>query len=268
MLKKLMKHELRASARTMLPLFLLVLVSAALANFSSRVLLETEQSFLNFLGILLVTVFVLAICAMGLMAFVLMIVRFYKSLLQDEGYVMMTLPVSVHSHVWAKLLSSLIWYVGAAAVAALSLVILVFDIEFVNQVLRFFADLVDMLPKLDMSVLNAVFFALEMLIFILVGAAAGCLQFYAALSVGHSFANRKMLLSVVFFFGGQFVLQLIFGTLAGTVLSSPVMIDVMNWAEVDSIHILMCGLILAEGLLAALFYLITAHFLKNRLNLE
>ena len=53
MLKKLLKHELRATGRIMLPMFLLVLVSAVFANLSTRFLLETDHDFLNLLGILL-----------------------------------------------------------------------------------------------------------------------------------------------------------------------------------------------------------------------
>ena len=71
MLSKLIKHELRATGRIMLPLFLLVIVSSALANISTRFLLESDNDFFNLIGILLLTLFVLAIMAMCIMAFVL-----------------------------------------------------------------------------------------------------------------------------------------------------------------------------------------------------
>ena len=137
MLSKLMKHEFRATGRIMLPLFLLVLVSAVFANLSSRVLLNSDYDFINLLGILLMTVFVLAIMAMCIMAFVLMIQRFYKSLLQDEGYVMMTLPVSVHQQVWSKLLVGVVWCVVTAIAVGTALVILVLDLDMLEGIRRF-----------------------------------------------------------------------------------------------------------------------------------
>lgn len=269
MLSKLMKHELRATGRIMLPLFLLVIVSSALANISTRFFMESDHDFLNLLGILLLTVFVLAIMAMCVMAFVLMIQRFYKSLLQDEGYVMMTLPVSVHQHVWSKLLTSLLWYIGAAAVSALAIVILVFDIDFVKQITRFFGDLVEMLPKLDMDALHIVVFAFEMLLFLLVGAAASCLLFYAALSIGHSFPNHKLLLSVAFYFGIQFGMQFVFGalTLLLSTLEPLPMFASFDEASIY-IHVVMLALTLGTALVGALFYFLCTYFLKNRINLD
>lgn len=269
MLSKLIKHELRATGRIMLPLFLLVIVSSALANISTRFLLESDNDFFNLIGILLLTLFVLAIMAMCIMAFVLMIQRFYKSLLQDEGYVMMTLPVSVHQHVWSKLLTSLLWYVGAAVTGIIAVIILVFDIDFVKQVVRLFGDLVEMLPKLDMDAVHVAVFVFEMLLFMLVGAAASCLLFYAALSIGHSFPNHKILLSVAFYFGIQFGLQIVFG--AVTLLVSGIE-PLPMFASFDEasfyIHVVMLALTVGTAFVGAIFYFICTHFLRKKLNLE
>ena len=58
MLRKLMKHELRATGRVMLPLYLVVLVTSVGANLSTRVLTELDFELLNLLGFLLMTAFV------------------------------------------------------------------------------------------------------------------------------------------------------------------------------------------------------------------
>ena len=271
MLRKLMKHELRASGRIMLPMLLLVLVTAAGANVSTRTLLDSGSTVLVVLGTLFMTAFALAIAALCFLDLIIMIKRFYTNLLQDEGYVMMTLPVSVHQHLFSKLLTSLLWYIGAGVVAMLAIVILVFDINFADQVVRFFRDLVEMLPKLDMDAMNILFFALEMLLFILVGAASSCMQFYAALSAGHSFPNHKMLLSVAFYFGMQFALQLLGGALAMIVGSSgiiPPLSHIMPNSPYAATHLLMLFMLLAAAAYGAIFYFVTTYFLKKRLNLE
>lgn len=39
-----------------------------------------------------------------------MVVRFRNNLMTDEGYLMFTLPVSVHQLLWSKLLVSMLWF--------------------------------------------------------------------------------------------------------------------------------------------------------------
>ena len=87
MLMKLMKHEFRATGRIMLPLYLVLLVTAVGANFTTRGLLSTQYRLLDVLGVLLVTAFGVAIVGVCAMSMVVMVQRFYKNLLQDEGYV-------------------------------------------------------------------------------------------------------------------------------------------------------------------------------------
>ena len=60
MLIKLMKHEFRATGRIMLPLYLVLLVTAVGANFTTRGLLSTQYKLLDVLGALLVMAFVVA----------------------------------------------------------------------------------------------------------------------------------------------------------------------------------------------------------------
>ena len=125
MLRKLMKHELFATGRLMLPLLLLALVSALGAGYASDTLLEGDNRFANVIGVLIMIVFVLSMLAMCFVAFYLMLQRFYSNLLTDEGYLMMTLPVSVHQQIWAKLLVSLIWFVVSAITVAAAVLLLV-----------------------------------------------------------------------------------------------------------------------------------------------
>ena len=107
MLGKLLKHEFRATGRIMLPLIAAELMVSVLAGLSVRGLGRMQSmSFLHTMYVLTLMVFGLGLFAIAVVAFVLMIQRFYKSLLRDEGYLSMTLPVTVDAHIWAKLLTS------------------------------------------------------------------------------------------------------------------------------------------------------------------
>ncbi|MBQ1839376.1 MAG: ABC transporter permease, partial [Ruminococcus sp.] len=111
MLGKLLKHEFRATGRIMLPLIGAELLLSVLAGFSVRGLDRIQN--MNFLGvtyIMTLFVFFLGLFAVGVVALVLMIQRFYRNLLRDEGYLAMTLPVSVDEHIWSKLIVSFVWF--------------------------------------------------------------------------------------------------------------------------------------------------------------
>ena len=100
MLRKLIKYEFRATARVMLPLYLVTIVLALLTRGTSLWLelatadMTMGESILGFLAGLVAVAFVLALLATFIVAVVLAVFRFRKNLLTDEGYVMFTLPVS------------------------------------------------------------------------------------------------------------------------------------------------------------------------------
>ena len=68
---------------------------------------------------------------------------------------------------------------------------------------------------------NGTAFLLELLVLMLAACMSFSLQFYAALAVGHSFANHKMALSVAFFFAFQFVMQMVSGVLLAMLDQGP-----------------------------------------------
>ena len=72
--------------------------------------MDSGNFVLNMLAALVVMAYVVAITAVFIVAFILMLQRFYKNLLGDEGYIMFTLPASVHQHVWSKLIVSAVWF--------------------------------------------------------------------------------------------------------------------------------------------------------------
>jgi hypothetical protein len=271
MLIKLMKHEFRATSRIMLPLYLVLLVTAIGANLSTRGLLEANSEFLNMLGGLLVVAFSFAIIGVCLMSLVLMVQRFYKNLLGDEGYVMFTLPASVHQHVWSKLIVSAVWFAATFLAVCAAVAIVAYEVGFAARFLHGLRQMFEALTAY--YALNGTLLVLEFLILAFVGCCAMCLQFYASMAVGYSFPNHKGLLSVVFFFGFQFAMQVL-GTILITIFDeSPFhhwLMGITSWnlSGMAATHMLMVVLIAGFVLYGAIFYVITAVSLKKRLNLE
>ena len=263
MLRKLMKHELLATGRIMLPMFALVLLAGVGGNISTYRLLETDNGFFNTVGVLLLTVFIVAIFAACLLSFALMVNRFYQNLLKDEGYLMMTLPVTVHEHIAAKLIVSMIWF----ALTALT----VWQAE---PAMRFMLELGELMRTIDLSgqMMHAIVVCIEMLMLIVLWGVGVCLQFYAAMAVGHSFSSHKLALSFVAYFVLQFALQIVSIAVANLLVSFD--LDgilarfIANASDFTAIHVTLLLLMGVALVFGAVHYVITAYFMKNRLNLS
>ena len=216
MLGKLIKHEFRATGRLMAPLFGALLLLAVFSRVANQILQQVPNPtrVLYIVSVLLAIVYVLA--GLGVMVFstVLMIKRFHQNFLTDEGYLMFTLPVSVHSLLWSKLITAALFllFTFAAELPALAIVIWQGGVstELYNNFISGLRELGSYYTG------NGIAIALETFAMLFVSLLVTCLLFYAPMSIGYSFANHKGLLSVVFYFVIQAVQQ-IFGvfTLAG-----------------------------------------------------
>ena len=265
MLRKLMKHEFRATGRVMGPLFGLLLIAALAARFSVGVLLESDARFLNLLGGLFVTAFAIAIAGVCVMSLVLMINRFRTNLLGDEGYIMFTLPASVHQQIWSKLIVSAVWFIATGLAVVAAGFILVAQQGFWLEIRRGFAEIFRHLTAY--YAFNGTAFLLELLALIFVGCCVLCLEFYAAMAIGHSFAAHKVLYSVLSFLGLQFVMQLLSGgILVGT--NYDFLVVALPSDGVLAMHSVMLTMIVSTAVFGAVYYVITTMFLKKRLNLE
>ena len=264
MLRKLLKHEFRATGRIMLPMYLIVLAAAAGGNLSVRMMNHSDNRVVDILAALLMMAFVVAMIGVAVMTLVVMVQRFRRNLMGDEGYIMFTLPVSVHQHLWSKFITSAVWFVATGAVMLLSMLIMVLDVQVVEEMANFFRQLWREIT--GYYALNSAAIVGELVLLALISSAVICLQFYAAMAVGHSFANHKVAWSVVFFFVMQFVVQFL-GTMG---LSNSYLFS--GWSgQLDlmmELHSLLWTAIGVSVITGAVYYIITAYFLKKHLNLE
>ena len=77
------------------------------------------------LAILIVAYFVMLV-AMVVVTFVVILQRFYKNLLEGEGYLMHTLPVPTWMLVASKLIAAVIWDILGFVIIILSLAVITF----------------------------------------------------------------------------------------------------------------------------------------------
>ncbi len=269
MLGKLMKHELRATSRIMLPLFAVVLVF----TLGMSVVIRTAESVTNkILGLfygLIGTGYGIALAAVMIGVVVLMVKRFRDNYLQDEGYVMLTLPVSSHQLIWSKALVSSIWFVLAGLLICLSAVIIGFvasyDTEFMTHLIKGWNLFLEQMKTYG---INGPIVCLEMIILTLASLLGGCMMFYSALAIGHSFDRRKMLISVLVYVGMSFALSFITGSIM-TMVDLNAFLDTLvasgTMAAMHAFFWINTAIVVVVG---AVGYFLTNYFLKNRLNIE
>ena len=202
MLGKLMKHEFRATARIMLPVMGAMAALALLANLSIRGLAGnlSDVPMLKILFTLIIIFFGAAVVATVVMSLVIMVSRFYRNLLKDEGYLMFTLPVSVHELIWSKLIVSLVWFLVTGLLIFLVMALMALNLSHTNleMILKQLPSWSEIIGWLDQAGVRGqvITFLVQTVLGTLTGILAACLHFYAALSivffVGISFAFNLM----------------------------------------------------------------------------
>ena len=116
MLSKLFKYEIKDTVRSFSILFAVIFllgVVSTIAHFSKISVFNVTSSVL----------LIIASIALPVVTLVMIIIRYYKNMFGNEGYLMFTLPVKSHQLLISKAVTSVVWMIlaGAAAVAALLL---------------------------------------------------------------------------------------------------------------------------------------------------
>lgn len=188
MLGRLMKHEFRATGRFALPLCGVMMALAVLAGTAQRSLSAADSSPV---GITVFVLYGLSVFAVAIGIFIILMQHFKRNLLGDEGYLMLTLPVSVHELLLSKLLVALIWYVAALALMLLSaLLVLTISGEASADGLReLFAELRRAMASDPGLIVRSV-----LLYFGVMGLLT--LLFYADFTISQSFSRHKVLCNI------------------------------------------------------------------------
>lgn len=267
MLGRLMKYELKATGRIFLPLYAALLVLAAVTKLMS---VFSESSY-NVPGIISAILFAMLLVGMFVMTFVVMIQRFCKNLLSDEGYLMFTLPVETWKHITSKLLVSVIWGLGSIAATILSIIILAFEEIFREGLLADF--FWNMSQFFNMFGSTSGFAVLELILAAITVMVFGVLIIYASVALGHLVNQHRTLASIGAVLALNAITQILF-YFATTIPKIDGMeqfmesLDVSLHYTVSLFHWVMWFTIVFFALLSAGCFFTTNHILKKRLNLE
>lgn len=136
MLGKLLKYELKRSARKFFPLVVGYMIVSLI--FSLMLSYGDSVKSPNFLVVFIAVciAYGIAVVSLFIVGFTISLANFHKTLFTDEGYLMLTIPVKPYYHIFAKFISSVIWSAASIIVFVLSL-LLIDPTEYLDSVSDF-----------------------------------------------------------------------------------------------------------------------------------
>lgn len=210
MLTKLLKYEYRATAIYFLPIYAAILVVSVM-TYGLRILRESLHDYSSALiaqGLFTFSsIYALLAFGLAVTTFVVIIIRFYKNLLGNEGYLMFTLPVSVEQNILAKLIPAMTWFLGSCVLGVLTILPVFFGGY--GESLRFFFG-TSHLPISETP--KFITFLILLAVGVVSGLALTFLFYYFCMIVGQTFNSHKFLAAA----GTYLVLQLVFQVLGIT----------------------------------------------------
>lgn len=261
MLGKLLKHELYATGKNLVPLYGITLI-LSLVN---RIFIDIDifKGTLEIIPVFMMIAYVVSIIATLFATFVFIVIRFYKNLMSDEGYLMFTLPVKSTQLINSKLITAVIWTVLSVITTFLSLMILLANPERIK-------DLKDLLDSI-MSELKLMFgdkyvlFVVESIFLMIISLFTQILLIYVAITVGHLFNGHKVLGSFVAYFVINTAVQILITIIlvVGGYLASS------NLEEITTIpHLIFPFTITINLILSGVYYFASNYIFNKKLNLE
>ena len=240
----LVRYEFKNVNKWYLALYGAVLAISVLISMSITSISHTYNSYSNnspYLLILLLLAFGGLSVTLWIATIFLIIRRFKGSVYDRQGYLTLTLPVSEHQIISAKLLGGLIWSILSYIVFILS-VLIIFSLTPVVKEIPTLYRL--MSPYLGYGWLYG--------LSLLTGSATWILSIYLSISIGQLFNEYRTALAVL----AYIVIQIVLG-FVGLNLRIDTNFNMMLTLEIFTDLILIAG-----------FYLGTYYILKNKVNLQ
>lgn len=260
MLGKLLKYEIPAMGRKMLPLYIAWAAAAFILGLSTQSA-NSKSEFIVVISALLYTAIATAIMVMTV---IMIVQRYSNSLLGDEAYFNHVLPVTASAHIANKLISAMIWVFVTILVAILTalligigaLIVAGLQGEPIN--LPSLADIMRFLPD------HFGLYAIELLILALASSVKTIMQIYAAVTIGRQMPNHTTLASI-----GSYILIMMFESTVGRVLMP---MFLRGWMQMDisnaeSLQHLFIPAFITTVLFSALYFFICKYLMEEKLNL-
>lgn len=193
MLKKLVKHEFKETARLLIPLNLIVVAMTAIGAImlSAKIF---QEHYIGIFGPLSIMLYILSIFCLFILTAVFLTMRYYKTVYGRQGYLTHTLPVSTTSILNTKILVAAFWLYAALIITILCILLLVrVAVGSAWDSAQILSTLTQMAQSTDMSISEIV-----LTLFCTVTVTLLCLVFTvcACLAIGQLFQQHRIAAAV------------------------------------------------------------------------
>lgn len=267
---KLIKYEMRSCIRLMTVIWAALLVTSLFFGLNNSGLWSdsdpgTLTNILQLLtGLMYFAVFVALIAA----SVIIIIMRFYKGILGDEGYLVHTLPVKPWQLITAKGIVALCIVLISILAAFLS-----FCILDVTSGASIASDLWEGVGRVFRDYPKTILIAIEVFLLLILSLLKSIYQIYAALSIGHLANKHRLILSLGAYIGLNAALTIISAVVFviseatgfSSWLGSLAETSANGFNSAGQILILL--LCVASAIQVAIFHVITERILSLKLNL-
>ena len=267
MLGKLLKYEFKSAAKIMV-LFYIALIALS-AIFSVTFAIggnaneEAHTDFLieyNFVDSVLETsallsflLFYFMIIVVSVSTVIYSINRFKNTVLGPEGYLTHTLPVKTRDIILSKAINAVLWQIFSFIAVCVALLIILATLK--SDLFELFKGIIEVISyNAEVTVT-----ILELILLSLVTSISTYFQIFASMSIGYSANKHRRFKSIGVFILIYWIESFIFSLLLYS--------DIIGVIESLGGPISLLLAILMFVLISMVFYLITHHFLKKKLNL-
>lgn len=262
MLGKLIKYEFKATMRSFLAIYASLILTGVLIGIFMFANVEVGMS----LGMLIMVALMITL---GVLTITVIIKRFSKNLLGDEGYLMMTLPVSAKKIVASKIITSVVYLILSTIVVFLVFVVIMLP-SGIGTMKEFIRSMGNVWNYMVMNLLSARDIILNIIITLIIGIVdyvSFILVIYTSLSVGQlkPFNKHRTPVAIIAFFIINMIVSVISDVLSNllesmNILTAP---QSMSMLSASSIYTLVF-----YGVVSVVLFMITSYILEKKLNLE
>ena len=269
MVSKLLKYDFQSYLRLLLPVQLIVigvaLVSRLIQIFEpAKDAQEAINTVYNGFFTSSIVLYCIAIAVCFVMTVVVSVVRFYQGMYTNEGYLNHTLPVTPTQHIVAKLLNSMIFYIGTFFVVFISLIVITFGELNIELFKAGFYLLNKFVSEFGAQ---GVFIIIEAIILVILFGIHAFLKLYCCISIGQLAKKRKVLLAFGVYFGLYIVKQIV-GTvfIIVAVINMDLMNEIMDWLY-DRPSVFLLLMIMYLIVVSAVYFVVNNLIMSKKLNL-
>ena len=273
MLAKLLKYDFKSMMKLLPLLWGASIVLAFINHFTvtSRAF-QSGGVLLGIIGTIIpMLLFVAVVIGMSVMTLIYIMLRYYKGLLKDEGYLMFTLPVKPWQLITSKGIAAVTVTVitGIAGIAS-GLILIPWESSstFLSSVFR------TLTSTRHFSTLELIVLWIEAIIIILASIAKSVYQIYAAISLGHLFRKHRVAMSFVMYIAINIVLTVIASVIISPLfgvssdLTQRIAELFKGTSTFGAINLLALVVFLVTAVQLAAFHVISERILSKKLNLE